>query len=228
MYKLCLFDLDGTLVNTLDSMVYTTNKTLAELGDYSLSPQKCAEFVGNGTGVLMEKALRETGALGVEDFTSVMARFNRNFADGCVYKVRPYQGMPALLETLIERGARLAVLTNKPDRAAKKVMETAYGKDVFAWIQGQREDVPRKPDPTAAWAICHRFGVEPSQCCYVGDSEVDIETARNGGMDPLIVTWGFRSKEELIRAGAPLLLDTPEALLEALLQGGKGGGKHDL
>ena len=216
MSKACIFDLDGTIGNTLDSMVYSVNLTLCEMGFPEISRQQCQEFVGNGARVLMEKALDAAGDLGASRIEEGMQIYGRIFDDNCTYHVTPCDGVLQMLKELKRRGVRLAVLSNKPHIQAVKVVHAIYGDGVFDWVQGQKDDIPRKPNPAGVFCVAEKLGISPDECMYVGDSEVDVKTGMNASMKTIAVTWGFRTKEELIAAGAQYMIDRAEELLQYL------------
>lgn len=216
MYKNCIFDLDGTLTDTLDSLTFSVNLALKEMGLSPVTKEQCRLFVGNGSRVLMEKALRAGGEGEPGRLNEAMDVYGRIFQDYCTYHVVPYEGIPALLEAMKLRGMKLAVLSNKPHGQAVHVAEEIFGKDTFQWIQGQKEGVPRKPDPAAALMIAKRLGAGPKETLYVGDSEVDVETGRAAGMKTIGVSWGFRGREALNEAGAACIADSPEEILKLI------------
>ena len=216
MSKACIFDLDGTIGNTLDSMVYSVNLTLKEMGLPEISREQCQEFVGNGARVLMEKALEASGDTGAARIEEGMQVYGRIFDENCTYHVTPCEGVPEMLHRLKERGVKLAVLSNKPHRQAVKAVHAIYGGELFDWVQGQKDEIPRKPDPAGVFCVADKLGVKYEECLYVGDSEVDVVTGRNAGMKTIAVTWGFRTKEELITAGAQYIIDKVEELQKYL------------
>ena len=220
MFRLCIFDLDGTLTDTLDSLTYSVNLTLEEMGYPALERSKCRAFVGNGSRVLIEKALKASGDTTLSRIEEGMEVYDRVFDANCTYHVTPYDGIVELLQALKEKGMKLTVLSNKPHRQAVHVVEEVFGKEMFDWVQGQQEGIPRKPDPYAAIQIAEKFGVKPEECVYIGDSEVDVATGTAARMKTLGVTWGFRSVEQLKEAGATILLDRPVQILEEINQGG--------
>ena len=220
MFRLCIFDLDGTLTDTLDSLTYSVNLTLEEMGYPALERSKCRAFVGNGSRVLIEKALKASGDTTLSRIEEGMEVYDRVFDANCTYHVTPYDGIVELLQALKEKGMKLTVLSNKPHRQAVHVVEEVFGKELFDWVQGQQEGIPRKPDPYAAIQIAEKFGVKPEECVYIGDSEVDVATGTAARMKTLGVTWGFRSVEQLKEAGATILLDRPVQILEEINKGG--------
>ena len=220
MFRLCIFDLDGTLTDTLDSLTYSVNLTLEEMGYPALERSKCRAFEGNGSRVLIEKALKASGDTTLSRIEEGMEVYDRVFDANCTYHVTPYDGIVELLQALKEKGMKLTVLSNKPHRQAVHVVEEVFGKEMFDWVQGQQEGIPRKPDPYAAIQIAEKFGVKPEECVYIGDSEVDVATGTAARMKTLGVTWGFRSVEQLKEAGATILLDRPVQILEEINKGG--------
>lgn len=218
MYKVCIFDLDGTLTDTLDSLVFSVNETLKEMELSSITREQCRMFVGNGARVLLEKALGVNGEDAVLRIDEAMQGYDRIFKTNCTYHVIPYDGIRDLLKEMQAEGIRLAVLSNKPDRDAVSVVETIFGKEMFQWVQGQKEGVPKKPDPSAALSIAGKLGAGPSETLYVGDSEVDIATGRAAGMTTVGVSWGFRGREALKEAGAARIVDLPEEIMELVRQ----------
>lgn len=216
MYKACIFDLDGTLTDTLESLTVSVNKTLEELHMPSISSEQCRSFVGNGARHLVEKALAAAGDAELDRIEEGMEVYGRVFAENCTYHVRPYEGITAMLESLKEKGIKLAVLSNKPHQQSIDVVESIFGKDTFDVVQGQSDEIPRKPDPAGVLRILEELGVEPSEGIYAGDSDVDMKTGKGAGMFTIGVTWGFRSKELLVETGADITIDHAQELLKFL------------
>ena len=187
MYKACIFDLDGTLTNTLDSLTYSVNETMKEIGLPQITEDQCRMFVGNGAKVLIEKTLRAGGDTSLAHFDEAMAAYQRIFDVNCTYHVSPYPGIAEMLGEMKAMGLKLGVLSNKPDRQAVHVVRAIFGENVFDRVQGQREGTPRKPDPTAALQIASSFGASPEETVYIGDSEVDAATGRAAGMKTILV-----------------------------------------
>lgn len=218
MYKVCIFDLDGTLTDTLDSLVFSVNETLKEMQLPPITRDQCRMFVGNGSRVLLTKSLKACGEGNISRIDEAMQIYDRIFRVNCTYHVIPYEGIPKLLEEMKASGIRMAVLSNKPDRNAVNVVEEIFGTDTFERVQGQKEGVPRKPDPAAALSIAEELGAEPSETLYIGDSEVDIATGEAAGMRTIGVSWGFRGRDALAEAGADLIADTPKEIMEWIYQ----------
>lgn len=214
MYKACIFDLDGTLTDTLDSLTFSVNETMKEMCLPEITREQCRMFVGNGSRVLLEKALQASGGDAAGRLEEALQRYERIFRTGCTYHVVPYDGITELLVELKNAGIKTAVLSNKPDSNARSVVEGIFGADMFAWVQGQKEGVPRKPDPAAAIEIAKRLDASPSETIYIGDSEVDIATGTAAKMKTIGVSWGFRTREALKEAGAGLIIDSPKEIME--------------
>ena len=216
MIKACIFDLDGTLTDTLDSLVYSVNETLKEMDLTEISRKQCQAFVGNGARKLLEDSLDAAGDDGHTRIEEAMEIYKRIFDVNCTYQVKPYDGIMGLLGKLKERSIKTAVLSNKPHGQTMKVVREVIGEEWMDWAQGQQENVARKPDPEAVYSILERFGVQKEEALYIGDSEVDIKTGNNAGLTTIGVTWGFRSREQLVEAGALNLIDKAGELLNFL------------
>ncbi len=211
--KACIFDLDGTLTDTLKSIVYSVNKSLEEMNLSAVSDKQCKSFVGNGARYLMEHALDAAGDKGASRIDEAMEVYGRIFGANCTYHVTPYDGIPELLKTLKERGIKLAVLSNKPHGQTVDVVQTIFGTEMFDQIQGQTDSIPRKPDPAGIYHLLRKMGASKNECLYIGDSEVDIATGIAAGVRSIGVEWGFRSRQVLVDAGAKEIISTPEQIL---------------
>ena len=212
--KACIFDLDGTLTNTLESMTYSVNLTLEEMGLSKITKDQCRLFVGNGARVLMEKALKAAGDTDASRIEEGMEIYGRIFDENCTYHVTPYEGIPEMLKALKDKGIHLAVLSNKPDRQTVKVVKAIFGEELFDYAQGQKEGIRRKPEPDGVWYLMEQMHVSKEECLYIGDSEVDAATGRNAGLKTIGVLWGFRDRKTLETAGADDLIDRPDELLQ--------------
>lgn len=204
-YKACIFDLDGTLADTLRSIAGFGNDTLSAFGLPPIPVEDYKQLVGNGADVLMDRMLRTVGAeLSPEERKRFRQEYDRRYEAQPMRLVTPYPGLPELLRELKAQGLKLGVLSNKPDNMTRYIAGELYGA-VLDGVHGQRAGVPKKPDPTALLALAGELGVEPGEVLYVGDSGVDMDTGRNAGMDPCGVLWGFRDREELLAHGAKYL-----------------------
>lgn len=210
-----IFDLDGTLLDTLADLADAANRVLAANGYPKHPEQDYRWFVGDGSALLITRALPPDH----RDAENVRACLERLLADYNQHwdcKTAPYPGIMELLETLQARQLKLAVVTNKPHRFTGKMIAHYFPKTSFDPIFGQREGIPKKPDPTQALAAAQQMQVAPQNCLFVGDSAVDIETARRAGMQAIGASWGFRPKSELIDAGADHIIDHPMDVLTLL------------
>ena len=212
--KACIFDLDGTLTTTLESMTYSVNLTLEEMGLSKITKDQCRLFVGNGARVLMEKSLKAAGDTDASRIEEGMEIYGRIFDQNCTYHVTPYEGIPEMLKALKDKGIHLAVLSNKPDRQTVKVVKAIFGEELFDYAQGQKEGIRRKPEPDGVWYLMEQMHVSKEECLYIGDSEVDAATGRNAGLKTIGVLWGFRDRKTLETAGADDLIDRPDELLQ--------------
>ena len=203
-----LFDLDGTLLDTLQDLIDSTNATLAHFGYPLRKPEEVRLFVGNGARRLFELALPEgSSPAAVEE---ALAWFKEYYPAHSQIKTKPYDGILEALEE-IRKEFPVAVVSNKPDVAVKPLCKHYFG-DIYA--QGESSACPRKPAPDMVFAAMQAIGVE--RCIYVGDSEVDVLTAKNAGVPCLSVLWGFRDKEILVEAGAEHFCENPKDLLKLL------------
>ena len=214
MIKACIFDLDGTLTNTLESMTYSVNLTLEEMGLSKITKDQCRLFVGNGARVLIEKSLKAAGDTDASRIEEGMEIYGRIFDRNCTYHVTPYEGIPEMLKALKDKGIQLAVLSNKPDRQTVKVVKAIFGEELFDYAQGQKEGIRRKPEPDGVWYLMEQMHVSKEECLYIGDSEVDAATGRNAGLKTIGVLWGFRDRKTLETAGVDDLIDRPDELLQ--------------
>lgn len=212
--KAVLFDLDGTLLNTLEDLADSVNAALATMGYAPRSLEEVRTFVGNGVRLLIRRALPpEADEQAVEQ---CLARFRDHYSHNMDHKTSPYTGIEALLEMLKRRGVRLAVVSNKYDAAVKQLCLSHFAPWVEAAI-GERPGVEKKPAPDGALTALRELGVSSEGAVYVGDSDVDIATAHNAGLPCISVSWGFRSRQSLVEAGALRIADTPAQLAQMLL-----------
>lgn len=214
MYKACIFDLDGTLTDTLESLTYSVNETLKELGLSGITSEKCKAFVGNGARCLIERALNVSGIEDTLMIERAMEIYGRIFGENCTYHVKPYEGITEMLQELKDKGIQLAVLSNKPHDQTVDVVKSMFGDTVFVSVQGQCDELAKKPDPAGVYKLLQMMRVLPQECLYVGDSEVDVATGEAAGLVTVGVNWGFRSRELLEAAGAKHTIDRPDELLQ--------------
>jgi len=207
-YDAIFFDLDGTVVDSLQDIVDAVNHTMDHFGLPRYTPEQLKPHLGWGVGHLMRAILPEHTEAEVE---TVLAHYRPYYAIHAGDKSRPFDGIVPMMERLKGEGMVLAILSNKPDAAVQPLARRFFS-DVVSLAVGERENVRRKPWPDMVEAAAARLNVPLNRCLYVGDSEVDIDTAKNAGIDCACVTWGFRTREQLKKAGATVIVDTPEEL----------------
>ncbi len=210
---LCIFDLDGTLVDSLRDIAEAFNECLELLG---LPPREISAYrylVGEGIVKLSERAVGHTHPHLVRRLVE-LAR--PRYRLKCLVHTRPYRGIPELARSLAASGMKMAVLSNKPHEMTTRISREFWGADVFPVVQGYDREENRKPSPHHVLRICRHCGVEPSRTLLIGDTPTDIQTARNSGAAICSVTWGFRPREELLAAGADWIIDEPEEMSAAL------------
>ena len=211
--KLVIFDLDGTLLNTLEDLAASVNYALHRFGYPEHTVEEYRYFVGNGITKLVERALPEKERT-EEHIIQVRAEFLSQYSQHKMDRTKPYAGIPALLEQLRHAGVVLAVASNKYQEATHELIHFYFGDHIFAAVLGQREGIPAKPDPSIVNEILAITGMEKRDTFYVGDSCVDMQTALNGGVIPIGVSWGFRPCVELEENGAIHIVDRPSQIFE--------------
>lgn len=216
MKKLCIFDLDGTLSNTLPTIAYYGNLALGKYSHPAIEQERYKTLVGDGRDILIHRMLAESGADTPEEYERVGSAYDAAYEADVLYLTQPYDGITEMLKTLKIRGFCLAVLSNKPHNVAEMVVQKLFG-GIFDEVWGKKEGFPTKPDPAAAHEICRRLGVNPADAFFIGDTSVDIKTGKNGGFTSIGVLWGFRGKEELCRAGADFTVSHPKEIPDVVL-----------
>lgn len=210
-YDAVFFDLDGTVVDSLQDITDAVNHTMRRFALPQWTPEQLKPHLGWGVGHLMRALLPDAPQARVDEILRVYRPYYARHAGD---KSRPFPGICGMMAEMRARGLTLAIISNKPD-AAVQPLARAYFQDLVSLAVGEIEGVRRKPEPDMVASAARRLGLPLARCLYVGDSEVDVDTAANAGMDCVCVTWGFRSREQLRRAGAGLIVDTPRALLQA-------------
>ena len=210
-YGTVLFDLDGTLLDTLGDLHLGVNVALENHGYPPRTLEEIRAFVGNGARQLMQLALPE--GVAEAELETILAEYLDWYAVNFCVKAAPYDGVKSAVEELCSRGIKVAIVSNKPDATTKKLGEMYFpGLPAF----GQRDDIPKKPAPEMVWKALETLDADAEDAVYVGDSEVDVQTACNAGLPLVAVSWGFRTVEQLKAAGAVTIVDTVEELLSAL------------
>jgi phosphoglycolate phosphatase len=211
VYQLIVFDLDGTVLDTLDDLASATNYALQAHGYPTRTREEVRAFVGNGVKNLMDRAIGTENEQNAEVLATFRAYYGAHSAD----QTATYDGVIPLLEEVKRLGIKTAVLSNKPDQATKALAEK-YCTGLFDCVMGENEagGIRKKPAPDALFALIERFGVKKEEVLYLGDSEVDVETAENACVDYVCVTWGFRDEELLRSVGATRFANTPSEVLK--------------
>ena len=211
-----IFDLDGTLLDSLEDIASAANQVLADLGRRTYPVAEYKELVGDGLGMLFERALPDCA--GLPDLKAdCMRRFEEAYSECWNNRSKPYDGILGLLETLRDRTVTLSVLSNKADAFTKRCVEYFFPGVRFEHVLGQTERFPRKPDPASVRWLVTQLGVDVGRIAYVGDTNTDMKTALGGGLKAIGVTWGFRPESELLAAGAMHICHDVRQLTECLL-----------
>lgn len=208
-----IWDLDGTLLDTLQDLMDATNYALRTFGCSERSLDEIRRFVGNGAGLLIQRAL--PGTEQDPDWEAVLACFREYYDGHCRVKTAPYPGIMDVLRQLKAEGYPMAVVSNKPNSAVKILCKDYFG-DIFSEATGEVDGCPRKPAPDLVFRAVDALGLAPQQCIYVGDSEVDVQTARNANMRCINVLWGFRDEEFLRKNGATHFCKKPSEFVRVL------------
>ena len=213
MYKLMIFDLDGTILATLDDLRNSVNYALDTLGYPTRSYAEVRAFVGNGMLNLIKRSAPEGTT--EDEIQNILNVFRNHYAEHKSDCTKPYTGIEKVLDDLKKQGAILTVLSNKDDDAVGVLCEK-YFPNVFDFTAGNRADRKRKPDPESVHAIIDKYGLTTRDAVYIGDSEVDVLTAKNADVDCIAVSWGFRDREVLVDTGATMIADAMTELYEYL------------
>ena len=212
-FNTAIFDLDGTLLNTLDDLADSVNHTLTQYGFPTRTRDEVRRFVGNGVPLLIERAVPE--GTDRETQERCLAEFKKYYAENMYHKTAPYPGIPELLTALGARGVKIAVVSNKFDAAVKELCRRYYGSRIHVGI-GERADVRKKPAPDSVFRALEELGASREKALYIGDSDVDVQTAKNAGLTSVGVTWGFRERALLEKEGAQYIIDTPAQMLDII------------
>ncbi len=210
--RAAIFDLDGTLVDSLIDIAQIMNETLADAGLPTHAIDAYRTFVGSGITALVERATTGLDA----DATSLVSAFGERYRADPVRATRPYDGISLMLAELSERGVVLAILSNKPHGLTTAITAELFAEVPFAEIWGHKQAYPRKPDPTSAHEVLRRLSLTPSECAFIGDTDIDMRTGVTCGMRAIGVSWGFRPASELAAAGATCILQRPADLLDIM------------
>ena len=218
MIKLCIFDLDGTLVNSLKDLAEAMNHAIGICGFPPHPVEEYRRMVGSGVSVLADRAAGGSEKLTAEMRETVLAEFAAYYSAHCLDNTLPYEGIPEMLDSLGSSGILYAVNSNKNDSFSKTIVNSLFPKHSFAEIWGKRDGCGRKPSPDGVNGIISLLGVERNEVIYIGDSDVDVLTAGNAGIRFCGVSWGFRGTQELLSAGAVFVAETPDDILKAVIK----------
>lgn len=214
MKKAVIFDLDGTLSDSIASIKYCADRALAHFGYGPFPESDYQYFAGDGVVNLMKRALTAAGDSELIHLEEALALYKEYFAVDCMYEVKPYPEIPELLEELKKQGLKTAVLSNKPHVQTIDVIETLFGKESFDIIYGQREGVPIKPDPAGVFEILRELGMTSEELLYLGDTATDMNTGKSAGAFTVGALWGFRDRKELEESHADAFIAHPLELLD--------------
>ena len=212
-YKAVIWDLDGTLLDTLEDLKNSVNYGLAGFGMPEITLEMTRRFVGNGVGRLIELAVPE--GTDKETEKKVLDRFKGHYEEHSLDATKPYEGVVDVLKVLKENGYKMAIVSNKIENAVEELAEKFFPGLIDVAI-GETPDVPKKPAPDMIFKALDRLGVEKDEAIFIGDSDVDVATGINSGLDMLTVLWGFRDEDELLEAGAKVFVRRPEEILKKL------------
>ena len=217
MKKAVIFDLDGTLADSLESIWYCANYAIGTCGFDPIPLEKYNIFVGDGADTLIKRCLAYSGDTEGEYFEKAFLQYQLFFKEHCMYHVKPYDGIPETLDALKQAGIKIAVFSNKPHERTVDVVETIFGKDYFDEILGQADDRPKKPSPNGVFYLAEKLGVEIQDIAYVGDTSTDMMTGKSAGAWTIGVLWGFRGRDELEKYKADVIIDKPSDILSQVL-----------
>lgn len=218
MKKAVIFDLDGTLADSLESIWYSANQAIATCGYPEIALEKYKLFVGDGAEALIRRCLAYSGDVEGVNFEKAFLKYQVIFKEYCMYHVKPYEGIVDMLDTFKQNGLKIAVLSNKPHERTVNVVESIFGKGYFDEVLGQRDNRPKKPNPSGVYELAEKMGVEISDIAYVGDTCTDMMTGKNAGAWTIGVLWGFRDRAELEEYHADAIVEHAEALTKLVLE----------
>lgn len=213
-YELAVFDMDGTILDTLEDLTDATNYVLKQFGKPERTTKEVRELLGNGMRYLLRMAAG--GNTSDDEVKQMISVFYPYYKDHAAIKTKPYDGIVKAIQDIRSRGIRTAVVSNKPDVAVRDLSQM-YFPGLFDEAVGASEEVRTKPSPDGVNLVLQRLGVDRTNAVYIGDSEVDYATSQNAQMDVIMVSWGFRDKEDILKLGAPIVVDVPSEIVEKIL-----------
>lgn len=216
--KLCIFDLDGTVLDTVSSIAHYGNLALEKYGIEPIDVEKYRYFAGDGAKILIRRMLNHRGCYNDELHAAVFRTYNELYNADVTCKTVIFDGLKEILDRLKNEGYRFAIVSNKPDFAAKTVANALYGEGYFDRVIGQKEGSVLKPNPHEVLEVMKDLGAIAKDCVYVGDTDTDMQTGKNAKIYTIGVLWGFRGREELAKSGADAIVATPEELYKVITQ----------
>jgi len=217
MIKAVIFDLDGTVSDSLSTIAHFGNVALEYCGFPAIDEEKFKYFAGDGKVKLLHRMLEYHNADTDENFKRVEAKYDKEYEADPIFETKPFEGLVEELEKLKKRGTKLAILSNKPDNVTVMVAEKLFG-DLFCIVHGKRENIATKPDPEGTNILMEELGVTKEECVFVGDTNVDIRTAKNAGLKSIGVLWGFRDEKELKDAQADYIIEKTNQIYDTILK----------
>lgn len=214
MIKACIFDLDGTIADTVESIAVVGNRLLRHYGLQEEPVENYNFYAGDGADELVKRILHAAHGAETVDYEEARTLYRKWFEEDPFYHVKPFAGILQLLTALKEEGIKIGVCSNKPHHAAVDVVNKIFGADLFDKVQGQTAEIPRKPSPLGPLAIAREFGADTQECLYMGDTNTDMDTGKAAGMFTIGVTWGFRPRKELEEHQACKIVDKPSEILD--------------
>ena len=218
MIKLCIFDLDGTVLDTVKSIAHFGNTALEMNGIEPIEVNEYKYLAGRGVANLLRGMLNYRNCYTDELYQKIFLDYNTAYNANVSYKTTVFEGLREVLDRIKADGIRMAIVSNKPDFATRTVVKDLYGEGYFDFVTGQVPGGVLKPDPTVVLSVMESFGVTREECLYVGDTSTDMQTGKNAGMYTVGVLWGFRGREELSENGADLLIEKPSELYDCIVR----------
>ncbi len=215
MIKACIFDMDGTVANTINSIAYFANNALNSEGLPSIDIDKYKHLVGNGARTLVERMLKTVGA-DAKLFDKVFAKYSTDYENDFLYLTEPYEGILDMLKRLKEKGITTAILSNKPHSTAIKVNDALFSSTLIDLCYGARDGINLKPDPAGIFEILKELGLKKEECLYIGDTATDMKTGKSAGLYTVGVLWGFRERDELEKNGSDAIISHPSELIDII------------
>ncbi len=213
MIKMCIFDMDGTVSNTINSIAYFGNNALKKAGLSTIDTDTYKKLVGNGAKVLVERMLKTVGA-DESYYEQVAYEYNTKYDNDFLYLTEPYEGIIDMLKSLKKMGIKIAILSNKPHGTALKVADALFSNSLIDACYGGREGIKLKPDPAGVFEIMKEFNVKKEECLYIGDTATDMKTGKGADLYTIGVLWGFRDREELEHGGADEIITHPLEIVD--------------